>query len=87
MTELLKDQGMLIMAECVPFGLLRSRQQTARARGAQGPGFEHYRNWSSEQVLEFVRKKGFPFKLNTHRPVRPGTSNQWLLKLIKIPDA
>ena len=87
MTDLLKDRGMLVMAECVPFGLLRSRAQTRRARRAAGPGFEHYRNWSSEQVLEFIRKKGFPLKLNTHRPVRPGTSNQWLLKFVKISDA
>ncbi|MCX5796986.1 MAG: radical SAM protein [Elusimicrobia bacterium] len=86
MTALVRDFGIVVIAECVPFGLLRSKEQTRRARRAAGPGFEHYRNWSSEQVLEFIRKKGLPLKLNTHRPVRPGTSNQWLLKLIKIPE-
>jgi SAM-dependent methyltransferase len=83
-TRLLRNHGNVILTECLPFGLLRSRGKTAEARQSLVPRFEHFRNWSSEQVLEFVRRGGYPFRVNVHRPVQPKTANMWLLKLIKI---
>lgn len=80
----LRNYGILIMTDCLPFALLRSREKTSEARASLKPKFEHYRNWSSEQVLGFIRMRGLPLRVNIHRPVLPKTGNMWLLKLIKI---
>lgn len=83
-SRLLRVWGAVIVTECLPFGLLRSREKTTQARASLVPKFEHYRNWSSEQLLELLRSRGSPFRVNVHRPVQPRTANMWLLKLIKV---
>ncbi len=81
---LTKNYGMIIIAESVPFALLRVPDQIKKIRRSIKPIFEHYRNWSSEEFLQFIRENRYPFKLDTHKPVKAGTSNQWITKLMKI---
>ncbi len=82
--KLLRNYGSLIIADCITFALLRSRQKADDAHQSMVPIFEHYRNFTSNQVLEFFRKEKLSFVLNIHRPVVPKTSNLWLMKFIKI---
>lgn len=82
--KLLRNYGSLIIADCIPFALLRSKAKAQEAHGSMVPIFEHYRNFTSQQVLEFIRKEKLPFVVNIHRPVFSKTSNLWLMKLIKI---
>lgn len=83
-SNLLRNYGMIIIAECVPFALLRNPQKVEIVRKSRRPVFEHYRNWSSEDLINYIRTKGFKFKIDTHKPVQAGTSNQWIVKLMKI---
>ena len=83
-TRSLRNYGQLIITDSIPMALLRSREKTAAARASLLPRFEHYRNFASQQVIEFLRTNKYPFVLNIHRPVMAKTSNLWLLKLIKI---
>jgi MoaA/NifB/PqqE/SkfB family radical SAM enzyme/SAM-dependent methyltransferase len=85
-SSLLRSSGMLIIADTVVFALLRPYDKVLRVRSSRRPVFEHYRNWSSEQLIEFLRENNYPFKLDTHKPVRNGTSNQWIVKLMKIEE-
>jgi len=82
--DLLRNSGMVIIADTVVFALLRHYDKVLKVRRSKRPVFEHYRNWSSEQLIEFLRENNYPFKLDTHKPVRNGTSNQWIVKLMKI---
>lgn len=82
--KLLRNYGSLIIADCIPFALLRSASKAEQAHASMVPIFEHYRNFTSGQVLEFVRREKLPFVVNIHRPVLPKTSNLWLMKFIKI---
>lgn len=84
--RLLRNYGSLIIADGIPFALLRSSEKARQAHTALEPHFEHYRNFSSAQVLDFLRGRDLPFVINVHRPVLPKTSNLWLLKLIKIEE-
>ncbi|MCX7942900.1 MAG: radical SAM protein [Deltaproteobacteria bacterium] len=83
-SRLVRNYGMIIIAECVPFALLRDPKKIELVRDSSRPLFEHYRNWSSEEFIQFIRQNKYPFKLDTHKPVQKGTSNQWIIKLMKI---
>jgi hypothetical protein len=68
---------MLLVVDNVAFGLLRGREQAARAE--RGPGaLEHHRNASAAQAHRAT--EGLPLRLVERRDVGPGTSNQWLLR-------
>ncbi|MCX7958371.1 MAG: hypothetical protein N3B13_04925, partial [Deltaproteobacteria bacterium] len=64
--------------------LLRDTDKIKAVRKSLKPVFEHYRNWSSEDFIKFIRQNNYPLKLDTHKPVQAGTSNQWIVKLMKI---
>jgi organic radical activating enzyme/SAM-dependent methyltransferase len=83
---LMRNNAQLIMADCIPFALLRSRKKISAARSSLVPQFEHFRNWDSEMVLEYLKSRKFSLRLDTHRKVSPKTSNQWILKMIKIEE-
>jgi len=83
-TKALRNYGLLIIADCIPFALLRSSEKTRKAHASLKPRFEHYRNFTSQQVLEFVKGRNYPYVVNIHRPVMAKTANLWLIKLIKI---
>lgn len=81
--RLLRPEGMLYLCDSLAFGMLRTRAQVRYADERAAVGHEHYRNWSSEQVLSLALR--FAFRLDVHRPVSAHTSNQWLLKLMRAP--
>lgn len=81
----LRVEGMLYVCDSVVFGMLRTHAQVEFADTHAAVGHEHYRNWSSHQLLEFLQR--FRFRVNAHRPVGVHGSNQWMLKLLRTPDA
>jgi hypothetical protein len=84
-SDLLRVGGQLVLCDAPPFGMLRTSSQVRFADENAPVGHEHYRNWSSQQVVEFLKR--FPFRVEFHRPVGVETSNQWLLELRRVADA
>lgn len=82
--RLLRPEGMLYLCDSLAFGMLRTRAQVRYADERAAVGHEHYRNWSSDQVLALALR--FAFRIDVHRPVSAHTSNQWLLKLMRTPE-
>lgn len=78
--ERLSPGGTLLLVDDGAFGLVRSAAQRARAQQGSG-SFEHFRNDSSVDVRAHVA--GLPLRLLEERPIRPGGSNQWLLRYQK----
>jgi SAM-dependent methyltransferase len=75
--ELVKPGGRILVVDDVAFGLLRSREQTARAEG--GPAvFEHYANETAADAAERVIRAGFEV-LERH-DVRADGSNEWIVE-------
>jgi MoaA/NifB/PqqE/SkfB family radical SAM enzyme len=73
----LRPGGTLLVVDNVAFGLVRGREQAARAE--RGPGaLEHHRNASAAEAHRAA--DGLPLRLVERRDVGPGTSNQWLLR-------
>jgi pyruvate-formate lyase-activating enzyme/SAM-dependent methyltransferase len=73
----LRPCGTLTVVDNVAFGLVRSREQAARAEGGAAR-FEHYRNDDATWPDDVARRLGLaPLE---RRDVGPGTSNQWLLR-------
>ena len=83
-SRLMRVQGQIVLCDSPPFAMLRTPQQVTFADNNAPVGHEHYRNWTSHQVVEFLKR--FPFRVDVHRPVSNKTSNQWLLKLMRVPD-
>lgn len=77
----LRPGGQLVICDSPPFGLLRSAAQVAFADRQAAVGHEHYRNWTSHQVVELLER--YPLRLDVHRPVSAKTSNQWILKYMR----
>lgn len=78
----LKDGGGLLVVESVALPMVRSREHSATSHEASAGGFQHYRNWDSERVLERIRGR-LPLDVVFHRPIGPDTCDQWILKLVK----
>ena len=85
MTELLRPGGLLYLCDSIAFGMLRTPRQVAYADENAPVGHEHFRNWSSEQIVSLLER--FPVRIVEHHPVRPDGSNQWLVKAERLPDA
>lgn len=83
--RVMRPQGLLYLCDSVVFAMLRTREQVAYADAHAAVGHEHFRNWSSHQVVKLLER--FRFRLDVHRPVGPQTSNQWLLKFMRVADA
>jgi SAM-dependent methyltransferase len=80
----LRPGGSLLVVDNVAFGLLRSREHAGRAE--RGPGaFEHYRNDGAREAE--LRLAGRPLRIVERRDVGITTSNQWLLRWERLPDA
>lgn len=81
--EVLKTGGRLLIVESVALPMVRSREHSAASHEASAGGFQHYRNWDSERVLERIRGRQ-PLEVDFHRPIGPDTCDQWILKLVKV---
>ena len=76
----LRRGGTLLMADDVPFGLLRSASH-ARQCQQSGAVFEHFRVEDSQRVR--LRLARLPITVAQQRDVDPTTSNQWLIRAIR----
>jgi SAM-dependent methyltransferase len=79
MSGLLKPGGTLLIVECTPFAMLRSRDQVAAADRAPRAGHQHFRNVASEEVLPLARRRAL--QVLEHQPANLATTNEWILLL------
>jgi SAM-dependent methyltransferase len=84
LVRILKPGGRMLLVESVPLPLLRSRADSRRSQAESRGGFQHYRNWDSHAVLEYVGCR-FPLRPVFHRPVGRDTCDQWILELERLP--
>lgn len=84
-SSLLKKGGRILIADNIPFGLLRERKlipMPDKDRDVNN-NFQHYHNYNSYEVLDiFLRIR--KFKILKHIAVSPTTANQWIIFLEKI---
>ncbi|MBI5477778.1 MAG: methyltransferase domain-containing protein [Deltaproteobacteria bacterium] len=81
MVALTRPLGTLLIAECVPFALLRNSGQVDFADRQPRAGHQHLRNWDSWEVAPFLRLHSL--RTIYHRPVSALTNNQWVLHLLR----
>ncbi len=74
----LRPGGTLFVCDNVPFGLVRTPEQIARARAATGLSFEHARNDGLTDAVAALA--GLPLRVVASGDVTPGRSNQWWLR-------
>lgn len=79
--ELIRPRGQLVLCDSPPFAMVRTLEQVSYADEFAPKGHEHFRNWTSQQVVEYLAR--YPFRVDIHRPVSPKTANQWILKLMR----
>jgi SAM-dependent methyltransferase len=80
----LKLGGSVLVVDNVAFGLVRT--QNAAASAERGPAeFEHYRNESSQALVERLTTLGV--RVLERHAVGPNTSNQWLVYGEKTSEA
>jgi SAM-dependent methyltransferase len=84
MSKLMRVHAQMVLCDSPPFAMLRTRKQVEYADDNAPLGHEHYRNWTSHQVVEFLKR--FPFRVDVHRPVSAKTSNEWIVKVMRMPD-
>lgn len=82
--ELVRPGGSIVVADDVPFGVLRDRTH-ARAAERGPAAFEHWRNDDAARALR--RFEGLPVRLVERSDVRPGRANHWMLRLERTPGA
>jgi SAM-dependent methyltransferase len=80
-SQVMRPGAQLVICDSPPFALLRHPRQVAYADENAPVGHEHFRNWTSHQVVELLSR--FPFRVDIHRPISANTSNQWILKLMR----
>jgi MoaA/NifB/PqqE/SkfB family radical SAM enzyme/SAM-dependent methyltransferase len=73
----LRPNATVIVVDNVAFGLVRAREQAARAEGGRAE-FEHYRNDTA--TLAHARFEKLGWSALDRAEVSPATSNQWLLR-------
>jgi pyruvate-formate lyase-activating enzyme/SAM-dependent methyltransferase len=78
MARALRPGGTMTVVDNVAFALLREPEQAAKAEQGSA-GLEHYRNDDAERADRVITASGSFTKLEAHA-VKPGTSNQWLLR-------
>lgn len=80
----LRVGGTLLVVDNVAFGLVRTEAHVMRAESGAA-GFEHFRNDSSEEAAALLASR--PLTLLERADVTPATSNQWLLRYKRMPEA
>ncbi len=80
LVDLLRDDGKLIVADNVAFGLVRSHEQAASCETSDAR-FEHYRNANAAFAHAIFSQHGLT--LVARSDVGPTTSNQWHLAYVK----
>jgi SAM-dependent methyltransferase len=85
MAGVLRVQGQFVLCDSVAYGLVRTPAQARFADQNAPVGHEHFRNWSSQQVVQFARR--YPFRVDVHRPVTAQSCNQWIVKLMRVAEA
>lgn len=71
--------GSILVVDNVAFGLVRAREQAARAESGKAV-FEHYRNDGAAHADQRFARRGL--SAVERRDVSPATSNQWLLRYV-----
>jgi MoaA/NifB/PqqE/SkfB family radical SAM enzyme/2-polyprenyl-3-methyl-5-hydroxy-6-metoxy-1,4-benzoquinol methylase len=79
MVRLLTPDGSLLLVECTPFAMLREAAQVTAADRAPKAGHQHFRNLSSDDLLQFIRRHGL--RIVEHHRASLETTNQWILAL------
>lgn len=76
---LLNNDGMIVIADNIPFGLIRGRDIIEKIKDDQRHKlhFEHYHNFSSTDIIPVLHRIGL--KIMIHRPVLPTSANQWMV--------
>ena len=80
--DALRLGGIVTIVDNVAFGLVRSHARAESAERSEA-ALEHYRNDGASQALE--RLAGLPVEVVEQVDVGPLTSNQWLLRLRRVP--
>lgn len=80
----LRPGGTVIVVDNVAFGLVRAKEQAARAEVSRA-AFEHYRN--DNAALAHARFERLGFETLERADVGAHTSNQWLLRYSAAADA
>ena len=80
MFDAARDGATMLLIESLPLPLVRGRRHARLSHELAPRGFEHYRNWGSEDFLEFAGSR-YAFEVLYHRPVGRDTCDQWLLVL------
>jgi len=83
-TRSLRVQGQMVLCDSPPFAMLRTSKQVSYADENAREGHEHYRNWTSHQLVRFLDR--YPFRVDVHRPVSAKTSNEWIVKVMRTDD-
>lgn len=76
----LAEGGSVLIVESVALPMVRSRKHSEWCHEESSGGFQHYRNWDSNLVLDRMEGQ-FPLDIEIHRPIGPDTCDQWILKL------
>lgn len=80
----LKPGGRLLIIESAALPLLRSKKHAELAKSYASGGFQHLRNWDSNEMLAFLGKR-FHLEVLFHRPISPDTCDQWILVMQRLP--
>ena len=75
--RLLRPGGTVSLCDNVVFGMIRTADQVSYADENARHGHEHYRNWTSHQLVDLLTR--FPLRVVAHHPVTRETSGQWLV--------
>jgi MoaA/NifB/PqqE/SkfB family radical SAM enzyme len=78
----LRVQGQLVLCDSPVYAMLRTRAQAEDADSNAPVGHEHFRNWTSGQLVSFLER--FPLRVLLHRPVTAQSSNEWIVKLMRV---
>jgi SAM-dependent methyltransferase len=84
MSNMLKSQGKIVVCDSLAFAMLRTPAQVRHADESARVGHEHYRNWTSHQVIESWKR--LPLRVDYHHPVTFQTSNQWIVLGTRFDD-
>jgi SAM-dependent methyltransferase len=78
MVRVARPDATLTLIESLALPLLRSRRQATVSHDAAFGGFQHLRNWGSEDVLPIL--ESLPVTVSLHRPVGIDTCDQWIIQ-------
>lgn len=79
----LRDGGRVLAVESLALPLVRSRSHQRLCHENADGGFQHFRNWGSEEFIRWVERR-FACEVLVHRPVGRDTCDQWFVVLKKV---